>query len=175
MKKLIPILLCVLLWPLSAPAQSTGELPVGPGDMLSIIVFGEPDLSLKKVRVGADGSVSMPLLGQVKVGGYSIRKLEDRLTSMLAAGYLRDPKVTVSVLDYRPFFVYGEVNKPGGYPYADDLTVEKAVALAGGFTPRASKRKVTLERKGKAVGGRKVDLKTSVLPGDVITVGESFF
>jgi len=163
---------------LAVPSASAGQgqYAIGPGDMISVSVFGEPDLSVKKVKVGGDGSISVPLIGQVNVQGQTVSQLESKLEGLLRAGYMKNPKVTVAILDYRPFYLYGEVKTPGGYPYKDGLTVEKAIALAGGLTPRASKRKITLKRE---IDGRskkiRVDLKAEVKPGDVITVGESFF
>jgi len=164
----------LLLSPFTLAGQN--QYAIGPGDLISVSVFGEPDLSVKKVKVGGDGSISVPLIGQVSVKGQTASQLESKLESMLKAGFMKDPKVTVAILDYRPFYVYGEVKKPGGYPYKDGLTVEKAIALAGGLTPRASKRKVTLKRENSGDDkGAKVGLKAAVTPGDVITVGESFF
>lgn len=176
LKRFALLLMAVLFSSLAAADQS--QYSIGPGDMISVSVFGEPDLSVAKVKVGSNGNISIPLIGQVGVKGQTVSQLEARLESLLKAGYMKDPKVTVAILDYRPFYVYGEVRKPGGYPYKDGLTVEKAIALAGGFTPRASKRKVTLKHENdndSASGGVKVNLKASVTPGDVITVGESFF
>ena len=95
---------------------------------------------------------------------------------MLADGYLKHPRVTVSISTYRQFYVHGEVKKPGGYNYLDGLTVQKAVALAGGFTERASESKITLQReKDPDNPMEKAKLNERVYPGDIITVGESFF
>ena len=188
----------LLLAPFASADQ--GQYTIGPGDVVSVSVFGEPDLTVAETKVSGDGRISMPLIGQVKAKGQTVSQLERRLENLLKDGYMKDPKVTVAILAYRPFYVYGEVNTPGSYPYKDGLTVEKAIALAGGLTPRASKRKITLKRevegekkrevKGKKkreVKGKKkqevkgknrkkrVNLKTEVKPGDVITVGESFF
>jgi len=168
------VLALLLLSPVAMAGQ--GEYTIGPGDLVSVSVFGEPDLSVKKVKVGSDGNISIPLIGQVNVQGQTVSQLESKLEGMLKAGYMKDPKVTVAILDYRPFYVYGEVKKPGGYPYKEGLTVEKAIAIAGGLTPRASKRKVTLKHEGSPDGkGTRVNLKARVTPGDVITIGESFF
>ncbi len=174
LKYLVFLVMSLTLAPLALAGQ--GQYAVGPGDEISVSVFGEPDLSVKKTKVGGDGSISVPLIGQVKVGGQTVSQLESKLEGLLKAGYMKDPKVTVTILDYRPFYVYGEVKQPGGYAYKDGLTVEKAIALAGGLTPRASKRKITLKREVDGQGReRRVDLKAEVTPGDVITVGESFF
>ena len=149
---------------------------IGAGDLLSITVFDEPDMSLKKIRVSGAGMVSVPLLGEIKVSGLTSKQLEERLTSLLLDGYLKKPKVTVAILQYRLFYVHGEVNKPGGYPYLDGLTVQKAVALASGFTERASEKRIMLIREANSKKKEiKVNLNSSVNPGDVITVGESIF
>ena len=148
---------------------------IGSGDLLAITVFGEEDLSLKKVRVATNGTISFPLLGEVSVRGMSVTEFENTLIRQLKDGYLKKPVVTVSVIEYRLFYINGEVKKPGGYNFVDGLTIQKAVALAGGFTERASKDKITIE--SEAVPGivKKVGLNNAVKPGDVITVDESFF
>jgi len=160
----------------SVVVASAGEYRIAPGDLISITVFGEEDLSLKQVRVATNGVVSFPLLGEVEVENYTARELEIRLTNLLRDGYLKKPKVTVSVLESRPFYMQGEVKRPGSYKYQEGLTVEKAIALAGGFGARASKRKITLSRDGDAGTERfRVKLNTPIEPGDVITVGQSLF
>jgi polysaccharide export outer membrane protein len=152
------------------------EYHLGAGDLLSIVVFGEEDLTLKEIRVSTKGSISFPLLGDISVQDLTTQQLEKLLTNRLLDGYLKKPEVSVSVLEYRPFYVHGEVKKPGGYPYTSDLTVEKAIVLAGGLTERASKGKITILRednpKERAIS---VGLNAVVNPGDVVTVGESFF
>ncbi|MCK4865524.1 MAG: polysaccharide export protein [Gammaproteobacteria bacterium] len=148
---------------------------IGPGDLLSINVFGEDDLSLKEIRVGTNGTISFPLLGEVSVRNMSAQTLESNLIRMLKDGYLKKPVVTVSVIEYRLFYINGEVKKPGGYNFVDGLTIQKAVALAGGFTERASKDKITIERETEPGKVKKAGLNNAVNPGDVITVDESFF
>jgi protein involved in polysaccharide export with SLBB domain len=146
---------------------------IAPGDLLSITVFGEPDLTMDKVRVAANGTVSYPLLGEIQVAGYTSRELESRITALLRNGYLKKPQVTVSVLEYRPVYVNGAVNSPGGYSYREGMTVEKAITLAGGLKNDANPDKITV------VGADATDDKpapagmgTPVQPGDVISVGE---
>ena len=147
---------------------------IGSGDLLSINVFGEDDLSLEKVRVGTNGTISIPLLGEIVVKKMTVAELESDLIRRFKDGYLKKPIVTVSVVEYRLFYINGEVKKPGGYNFVDGLTVQKAVALAGGFTERASKSNITLEREF-VDKKHKVGLNDDVNPGDVITVDESFF
>jgi len=106
----------------------------------------------------------------------SPHELEVLLTKRLLDGYLKKPKVTVSVIEYRPFYVHGEVKKPGGYPYTNNMTVEKAIVVAGGLTERASKGKISILRESEPQKMLKsVGLNVAVRPGDIITVGESFF
>ena len=156
-------------------ANSNEGYRVGPGDILSIIVFGEEDLSLKQARVGTNGVISFPLLGELKVNNFTLKELEGELVTRLKDGYLKKPVVTISVLKYRFYYVNGEVRNPGGYDFLDGLTVQKAITLAGGFTERASKDKISLEREMEPGKTKNVDLNEAVNPGDVITVDESFF
>lgn len=163
--------------PQTKRAEGRGGHRIGQDDTVSVTVLGEEDLTLKDVAVSSDGSIIFPLLGEVKVIGLSARQLEARLTRLLADGYLRRPVVSVAVHTNRIYYIKGEVKNPGGYTYIDGLTVEKAVALAGGYTPRASEEKIVVVREAnldKPLKSVKPST-TVVLPGDVITVGESFF
>lgn len=148
---------------------------LGPGDLLSINVFGEDDLSLKKIRISTNGTISFPLLGEILVRNMSANELENTLIRQLKDGYLKKPVVTVSVIEYRLFYINGEVKKPGGYNFVEGLTIQKAVALAGGFTERASKDKITIETEAAPGKIKEVGLNNVVNPGDVITIDESFF
>jgi len=149
---------------------------ISSGDLLNITVFGEPDLSLDEVRVASNGSISFPLLGEITIKGLSTAMLEKHLVNRLRDGYLKKPKVIVSILEYRMFYVNGEVHKPGGYKYVDGLNVQKAIALAGGFTERASKSKITLIREDFPDEPlHSVELNIEVRPGDILTIGESYF
>ncbi len=149
---------------------------ISSGDLINITVFGEPDLSLDEVRVASNGTISFPLLGEIVVKGFSSAMLEKHLADRLRDGYLKKPKVTVSILEYRMFYVNGEVHKPGGYKFVDGLNVQKAIALAGGFSERASKSKITLIREDfPDTPLYSVELNVEVRPGDILTVGESYF
>ncbi|MDJ0652829.1 MAG: polysaccharide biosynthesis/export family protein [Xanthomonadales bacterium] len=151
------------------------EYHIGPGDVVSISVFGEADLS-PQVRVDEGGTIQYPFLGQLSVAGLSTLELKDLLMAGLKPDYLVDPKIAVSVATYRPFYVNGEVNDPGGYPYEPGMTVQMALALAGGLTDRASVRKVFLQREGQSEESRqRVDMDARVGPGDIITIEQSFF
>lgn len=145
-------------------------------DTISIIVYDEPDLSLKKVRISTSGTVSIPLIGQVKVSGLTAAQVEEKLTDLFKDGYLKKPAITVSIDEYRYFYINGEVNNPGGYSYREGLTVHKAVTLAGGFSKRAAKDSITLQHEdaGKK-GEKKAKLSDPIRPGDIITIKQSFF
>jgi len=232
---------------------------LGPGDVISVKVFNELELSVDNLRIPGNGVISYPLLGRIDTENHSVSTLEKHLTALLLNGYLKKPEVSISISEYRPFFVkgdveqpgrhpfsegmtleqaltiaggstdigenttvsinrfeggtlqvtetgiaikpgdvitvkrdllteaeeatnyiylYGEVQKPGGYEFRSGLTVEKAVAMAGGFTPRASKRKIDISRYTEGEGPDTLDsveLIEPIQPGDVVTVGESWF
>lgn len=144
-------------------------------DVLKITVFDEPDLSLEEARIGSDGAIAMPLIGDVTVAGLTTEQVARHIERLLADGYLKKPRVSVAINEYRQFYVHGEVEKPGGYSYQDGLTVQRAIVLAGGLTERASESKITLAREGEPDRALSVTLDDKVHPGDVISVGESFF
>jgi polysaccharide export outer membrane protein len=145
------------------------------GDKLRIVVFGQDTLS-NTYTVDAAGVVTMPLIGGVSARGVSTQDLSAAVAAKLRERYIRDPSVAVEVETYRPFFVLGEVTYPGQYPYVPNMTVETAVAIAGGFTPRATKDRVSVTRKHQGLGVRQVlPLHARVQPGDSITVGERWF
>lgn len=240
-------------------AQTSQDYMLGPGDVISVKVYNEPELSVNDLRIPGNGIISYPLLGRIDTENHSVATLEKHLTAMLLNGYLKQPEVSISISNYRPFFVkgdvekpgrhsfsegmtleqaltiagsstrigentqisvsrfngetvdvrevgypirpgdvitvkrdvmteaeestnyiylYGEVSKPGGYEFRSGLTVEKAVAMAGGFTPRASKRKIDISRYTEGEGPNTLDsvqLTEQIMPGDVVTVGESWF
>jgi protein involved in polysaccharide export with SLBB domain len=149
---------------------------LGAGDKVHISVYGQTDLS-GDFTVDGGGTVQLPLIGQVKAIGLTVREFESAITDALRAGeYLKDPKVSVEVANYRPFYIIGEINKPGEYPYVNDMTVLNAVALAGGFTFRADDSEVFIRRHGSATEQKfPADPTTRVEPGDIVRVGERFF
>jgi polysaccharide export outer membrane protein len=145
------------------------------GDKLRIVVFGQDTLS-NTYTVDASGAVTMPLIGLINARGMTTSQLSGAIAGRLKASFIRDPSVAVEVDVYRPFFVLGEVTYPGQYPYVPNMTVENAIAIAGGFTPRAVKDKVTVTRKiGSAPGRYALSPRSAVLPGDSITIGERWF
>ena len=162
----------------STDAQSTrsaGAYALGAGDRLRITVFGQEDLS-GEFEVDGAGAISMPLIGQVSAAGKTTPALEQAITASLAEGYLRDPRVSAEVINYRPFYILGEVSSAGEYPYTSGLSVLNAVASAGGFTYRANKRIVFI----KAVDGDgeityQLNSQVLVQPGDTIRIGERIF
>jgi protein involved in polysaccharide export with SLBB domain len=148
---------------------------LGTGDKLRINVYGEADLSGEFV-VDSSGQVQLPLVGQVKATGLTLHEFIVEVTTALKDGYLKDPKVSVEVLNYRPFYIMGEVNKPGEYPYENGLTVLGAVALAGGFTYRADDSEVYVRHVGSTKErSMPADATSKVSPGDIIRVSERFF
>lgn len=151
------------------------DYKLGQGDTISIQVFDEPDLTLD-TAVGARGSINYSYLGDVKVAGKSPSELEKHIASLLQNGFLVNPSVNVTVKEYRPFFINGEVRSPGGYPYQPGLTLDRAIALAGGLTDRASTRKMFVTKGADSTReGKKVFLNSRVEPGDTITIKEGFF
>ena len=145
------------------------------GDKLKVIVYEEKNLS-GSFEVSGEGFVSLPLIGAVNAKGLSIRELEKSIETNLLDGYLKNPKVSIEVLNYRPFYILGEVKEPGSYPYVNGMTVLNAVALGGGYTYRANKSRITLIRAGESEKNKlSVSAETRVLPGDVVRVEERFF
>lgn len=156
-------------------ASGLSGYPLGAGDLINITVFGEEDLSME-VRLSDAGSISYPLLGELKIRRMTTGQLSEAIRSQLADGYLVNPSVSVTVLEYRQFFIYGQVEKPGGYPYQPGLTLQKAVALAGGFTERASSSSFFISsEEGGNRSPAKANINSLIKPGDTITIEESFF
>ncbi len=148
---------------------------LGEGDRISIQVFDEPDLTMESL-IGASGMISYSYLGDLQVAGKSSQQVENQITQLLQDGYLVNPSVNVTVLDYRPFFINGEVRSPGSYPYQPGLTLDKAIALAGGLTDRASTRKMFIQKAANSgQDEQKASMQTKVAPGDIISIKEGFF
>lgn len=162
----------------SATAQPADSQPVyvlGSGDQISVTVFDEPSLS-GQFQVDGTGAVSLPLIGQVQAGGLTVPQFEDAIEAAFLDGYLNHPRVNVQVLNYRPYYILGEVQTAGEYPYTDGLTVLNAVATAGGFTYRARQSVVFIKRAGDAEFEQvRLSASTPVQPGDTIRIAERFF
>lgn len=159
----------------TAAGQDDDNYQLGAGDKIRVTVFNEETLS-GEFSVGTEGTVSMPLIGDVMARNKTPQQLATEVQTKLADGYLRDPKVSIEVSVYRPFFILGEVKSPGQYPYASGMTVMNAIATAQGFTPRAAK-KVAYIRRANATNEVAMELTPSlrVFPGDTIRLGERYF
>lgn len=148
---------------------------LGPGDKIRVIVFGEESLSGEFV-VSGNGNVSFPLVGDIPARGKSVTEFQEGVQQALSQGYLKEPRVSTEVLTYRPYYILGEVNRPGEYPYSSGLTVLNAIATAGGFTYRAQTRKVYIRRANEAdEESYPLGSETAVAPGDTIRIVERFF
>ncbi|MEH3038224.1 MAG: polysaccharide export protein [Sphingomonas adhaesiva] len=161
----------------TTPARAGAtDYTLGAGDKLRITVFNEPGLT-GEYTVSSTGMVSFPLIGDVAAARQTLVDVQEAIRSRLAAGYLKDPRVAVEVLEYRTFYILGEVNKPGEYPFRNNLTLEQAVATAGGYSYRANRKKFAIAHgDGDEV---KLQFKESgqlrVQPGDTIRILERFF
>lgn len=158
-----------------AQAELANSYTLGPGDRLRITVFGHEDLS-GEFDVDGTGTISPPLVGNIKAQGLTVRQVEKIIADRLSPDYLRNPNVSIEVMAYRPFYIFGEVNSPGSFPYVNGMTVVNAVAMAGGYTYRARQGTARLTRATDASKTPEtVDRDTPVLPGDVIEVPERYF
>jgi len=159
----------------SAPANDQQTYTLDSGDRLRIVVFGQDGIT-SSYTVDAGGNVNLPLVGSVPARGYGTQQLSQMIAERLKQGYVREPHVSVEVEAYRPFFILGEVTNPGQYPYVANMTAETAIAIAGGFAPRANKSKVELTRNapGQQMHGD-VPLGFQLRPGDTVVVKERWF
>jgi polysaccharide export outer membrane protein len=167
----------------TAPAYAAAPMPVAydvsyrldAGDKLRVVVYGQEGLT-NTYAIDAGGSITMPLIGAVPARGRTPAGLAAEISAKLRNGYIRDPSVAVEIDSYRPFFILGEVAAPGQYPYVPNMSVESAVAIAGGFSPRARRDSVTLTHSDSAGSTRVVvPLGTAVSPGDTVLVNERWF
>jgi polysaccharide export outer membrane protein len=159
----------------SGAAQVAEEYRLGVADKVRVTVFGEEALT-GDFLVGGNGRVSLPLIGETAAAGLTISEFQDEVSEALKQGYITHPRVSAEVLNYRPFYILGEVKNPGAYPFTNDLTVLNAVATAGGFTYRADMRRVSIKRgSGPADGAVPLTPSTRVEPGDTIRIRERLF
>lgn len=160
---------------LKAQLADNSQYTLGPGDILRIKVFKHKDIT-GDYRVDGTGNIAFPLVGNIRAEGKTVQQFQKSLIEKLKAGYLVNPNVSIEVTNYRPFFILGEVNSPGNFPYQNGMTVINAVALAGGFTNRADKGDITITR---IVAGKETKIHASlnqvVLPGDTIDVSQRLF
>lgn len=160
-----------------APPVSTydAQYKLDAGDKLRVVVYGQEGLT-NSYAIDAGGAITMPLIGRVPARGMTPAALAASITGRLRNGFIREPSVAVEIEAYRPFFILGEVAAPGQYPYVPNMSVESAIAIAGGFSPRAKRDEVTLthttlEGSYRAV----VPLGTPINPGDTVLVSERWF
>lgn len=187
---LLTQVLCLVLglaWlaPVSAATQAAPEAPssnglsayaLGAGDVISIRVFGEEDFTKEKIRLTDAGTIFYPAVGEINIRGITLGELEQTIINGLRGRILVNPRVSVEINEYRPFFITGMVKSPGSFPFQPGLTVRRAASLAGGFHERASLRKIFLIReRDTSQTPERVELETPIGPGDLITVEESFF
>ena len=161
----------------AAPAPVPYDVPyhLDAGDRLRVVVYGQEGLT-NTYSISAGGSITMPLLGSVPARGRTPQGLAADITARLRNGFIREPSVAVEIESYRPFFILGEVQAPGQYPYVPNMTVESAVAIAGGFSPRARKDRVTITHTDASGTSRAiVPPGTPLSPGDTVLVGERWF
>jgi len=152
-------------------AQRDAPYHLDAGDKLRVVVYGQEGLT-NTYAIDAGGAITMPLIGAVAARGKTPAALAADISARLRNGYIREPSVAVEVETYRPFFILGEVAAPGQYPYVPNMSVESAVAIAGGFSPRAKRDSVTLTHNAGRVT---VPLGTAISPGDTVLVGERWF
>jgi polysaccharide export outer membrane protein len=161
----------------AAPAPVPYDLPyhLDAGDRLRIVVYGQEGLT-NTYSISAGGTITMPLIGAVPARGRTPQGLAADITARLRNGFIREPSVAVEIESYRPFFILGEVQAPGQYPYVPNMTAESAVAIAGGFSPRARKDRVTITHiDGGGPSRVVVPPGTPISPGDTVLVGERWF
>lgn len=172
----LAVLASVFLIVLAGDARAQDDYRLGSGDRLKVTVFNEDDLS-GEYEIDGTGVVAFPLIGEVAAAGGSPRDLEKKIANKLRRGYLKNPVVSIEVLTYRPFFILGEVKRPGSYPYKNGLTVLNAIALAGGYTYRAKHNLWVITRGNKPAWQEKEISNGAfvVMPGDTIVVPERFF
>jgi len=174
-KFLISLLTAAFLSAAVLAQDGPAPYQLGAGDQIRVTVYGEEDLS-GEFEIDGTGTISLPLVGSVVIGGNKVSDAEARIVALLVDGYLVTPRVSIEVLNYRPFYIIGEVKQPGSYPYVSGMTVLNAIALGSGFTYRASEKKVEITRR---IDGKEskisVAVTAQVFPGDIIRVAERFF
>ncbi|MGP8306057.1 polysaccharide biosynthesis/export family protein [Vibrio sp. YIC-376] len=168
-------LVFLLFSTLATASSNEQDYLLDTGDTISVQVYGEDDLSIKNILITSDGYFDYPYLGRIKAIQKTPKQIKDEIETGLKGDYLINPKVMVTINTFRLFFVNGEVRKPGGFEYRPGLTIEKAIALAGGLTDRASRKGVNLtkHKTGKTVESVSMDL--NVEPGDIVFIDQSFF
>ena len=158
----------------ASTALDLAEYRLGSGDQMRLIVFGEPDLS-GEFTIDGTGFIALPLIGDMRAANMTLRELEDSIEAKLRDGYLTDPRVSAEVINYRPFYIIGEVQNGGEYPFVSGMTVISAIARAGGYTYRADTRRVFVTHAEESKENEYPSQNTLVMPGDIIRVPERLF
>jgi polysaccharide export outer membrane protein len=173
-RRVAAICIGLILFALSVPAFAQSGYHLGAGDKLRVTVFGEEDAS-GEYEIDATGAISARLIGRIQIKGMTLSEVEQALIDQYKSrGFFRNPRISIELINLRPFYILGEVEKRGSYPYVNGLTVAQAVAIAGGYTYRASRTRITIQRVG-ATKEEAADEATVVYPGDIIRVPERFF
>ena len=167
----LPLMLLLLV---STITFAQDSYILGPGDKVAIQVFGQDDLTIETL-LGNSGKINYPFLGEISVAGLTVKQVEQFIEQGLKAGYLVSPNVYAQVVEYRAFYIHGEVKKPGGYPYHPGMTINQAVALAGGLTERADDDNISLFKEGDKSNKQEASLDYKVSAGDTITIDQRFF
>lgn len=160
--------------PAAPAAGQDARYTLDSGDRVRLLVFGQKDLSGDFVVTG-NGTLSLPLIGEVTVKGLTLRQTEAAIAGKLEPDYLKNPRVSAEVINYRPFYIIGEVKNPGTYPFVNGMRIVNAVAIAGGYTYRANEREMRITRAKGDGKPERVRPDTLVLPGDVVEVMERYF
>ena len=176
------LVMCLLLGfggcssdPPPAPPTAAGQYRLGPGDKLNVVVFGNTELS-GAYTIDPDGHADLPLLGTMTIGGMTLAQARELIRSRLDREFLVNPRVSVEIVSYRPYYILGEVNHPGNYPYSGDLTVAEAVAIAGGYTRRARSNDFLVTRRDHDhTASYTLSANDLVMPGDMIEVRRRSF
>lgn len=156
------------------PSDTVDDYKLDAGDTINIVVYGEPDMTMK-VMLDKNGVMIFPYIGTLTLKGKTLLQVSNELIQRLQGDYLLSPKVTVTIAGFRKFYISGEVKNPDGYTFEPGLTVEKSIALAGGFTDRAKRNDIKIRLSGSNQLLSNVDLTHSVHPGDVVIIGMGFF
>jgi protein involved in polysaccharide export with SLBB domain len=168
------ILMVLLACALALPGAAQSGYRLGSGDKLKVTVFGEEDAS-GEYEVDATGAISARLVGRVQIQGLSVSEVEQTLIDAYRSrGFFKNPRISIELVNLRPFFILGEVEKRGSFPYVNGLTVAQAVAIAGGYTYRASRGRITIQRVGSSKEEPATEA-TVVYPGDIVRVPERYF
>lgn len=175
LRRLISLLFAVMLVCEAIAAEIPSQRDIyriGPNDVIRVQVFGEDELSLER-KVEGDGKIDYPLLGEVPVEGKTVQELQQYLTARLASGYLRKPKVSISIVRHRNFYVSGEVKTPGGFPYEEGLTLQKAIAMSGGLTEKSDKTEILVKRiNGPVTVSLRLEPDALIMPDDLVVVAQ---